>query len=228
MAAFVAARHRLMDDLFLEAFESGVRQFVNLGCGFDSRLFRFQRQFSEGLYLEVDHPSSFRLKSYVLDCEEDKTWRESCRRISIDFQEEELESKLIAAGFERERESFVFWEGVSYYLDRDSVHKTLASLSQLISSGSQLVFDYWDSEIRLTRKAPLLWARQLFMTNGLRALGEPLKTSMSRSQLNLTLSAHGFRERDHVDSRGMKKRYLSGSEQRQIFNEMPVVLAERG
>ncbi|MDF1667701.1 MAG: SAM-dependent methyltransferase, partial [Planctomycetota bacterium] len=88
MAAFVAIRHRIMDDLFLEAYRGGYRQVVNLGCGFDSRLFRFKKEFSDGAYFEVDHPSSFRLKSYLLNCDADRSWEENTRRISIDFESE--------------------------------------------------------------------------------------------------------------------------------------------
>lgn len=227
MAAFVAIRHRLMDDLFQAAFAEGFRQIVNLGCGFDSRVLRFKEQLAKGRYFEVDHPSSFRLKSYLLDCEKDQSWQATCQRISIDFEREDLCQKLESVGFSREEKTFVFWEGVTYYLERMAVHGTLATLSSLLSPGSRLVFDYWNKEIRWTRRAPLLWGRQSLMTQGLRLLGEPLKSSFTESQLNLALNTHGFLVLDHFDSRGMKDRYFESGEAPPIFNEMPVVLAER-
>lgn len=227
LASFVALRHRLMDDLFLEAFRQGCKQVVNLGSGFDSRLLRFKEQFSQGDYFEVDHPNSFRLKSYLLNCELDKSWEIKSKRLSIDFERGDLGEILLNAGFSVEKKSFVFWEGVTYYLDRMAIHGTLAKLAPLLSSGSSLVFDYWNPEIRLTRNAPFLWSRQTLMTGGLKLLGEALKSSFTMSQLNLALSTHGFAAVNHFDSSAMKKRYFGHGDERRVFHEMPVVLVER-
>ncbi|MDF1666784.1 MAG: class I SAM-dependent methyltransferase, partial [Planctomycetota bacterium] len=140
---------------------------------------------------------------------------------------EDLCQKLEAAGFSRSKKTFVFWEGVTYYLEKMAVHGTLSKLARLLSPGSQVVFDYWNREIRLTRMAPVLWGRQALMTGGLRLLGEALKSSFTKSQLNLALSTHGFRAVEHFDSRWMREKYIPWREKRQLFHEMPVVLAER-
>jgi methyltransferase (TIGR00027 family) len=227
MASFVAARHRLIDDLFLEAFESGVRQVVNLGCGFDGRLARFAEQFRQGRYFEVDHPDTFRLKSYMLQSLPDDRWKESTVRVPVDFERDDLGIKLRDAGFSSTEKTFVFWEGVTYYLQPMAVHGTLATLSKLLPSGSQIGFDYWNPEIRLTRRSLPILSQHLIMRTSLQFLGEPLKTSFSQSQLALGLATHGFKLREHYDSKALKRRYLGADQRRKIFNQMPVVLAVR-
>ncbi len=121
----------------------------------------------------------------------------------------------------------MFWEGVTYYLDKMAVHGTLATLSKLLSPGSRLCFDYWNPRFRLTRRTLGVLASHLILNGSLRFLGEPLKTSFSQSQLSLALAAHGFHIREHYESRDMKRRYLKPKQERKIFNQMPVVLTER-
>jgi methyltransferase (TIGR00027 family) len=133
-------RTRAIDDFVNEAIRSGSRQLVLLGAGFDSRAYRL-REPAKVLVFEVDHPVTQQAKQQRLKT---LTGRlpASVQFVPVDFEKDDLESKLIQAGFNPEVQAVVVWEGVISYLTESAVENTFALLSRLLAPASRLIFTY--------------------------------------------------------------------------------------
>lgn len=66
LIAYVAARHRFIDEVVLKSGAEGVDQVVLLGAGYDSRPWRFQEKLGAARGFEIDHPATSARKSRVL------------------------------------------------------------------------------------------------------------------------------------------------------------------
>ena len=62
--------------------------------------------------------------------------------IPIDFNSESLQNVLENAGYDNNQRTLFMWEGVSYYLEPDSVDATLDFVAKFSHKESVMVFDY--------------------------------------------------------------------------------------
>ncbi|NED49709.1 class I SAM-dependent methyltransferase, partial [Micromonospora aurantiaca] len=61
--------------------------------------------------------------------------------VPADFEADEPVGKLTGAGFDASRTALVSWLGVSFYLTRGAVARTLGEIARL-APGTELVMDY--------------------------------------------------------------------------------------
>lgn len=108
------------------------------------------------------------------------------------------------AGFDATRPCLVVWIGVSAYLTRTAIDRTLADLTSMRARGSLLVTDHGDPET-VTGTHPLIGARRTARL--VRRRGEPWRTALSRTELTHALNAVGFSVRDHARVPELAKRY---------------------
>lgn len=202
---FVVTRHRWIDDRLGEALAAGVAQVVVLGAGYDARAFRFARELAGRPVFELDHPATQARKERVLAriARRHAPPPVDVRRIAVDFERASIEKKLAAAGFDRTRPSFFVWEGVSMYLTRDAVRKTLATIAALSAAGSEIAFDAWflldDPDLRAT------WHR--VSANLLSLLGEPVTFSLHPDDAAPFLAREGFHLDDLARAHDLERRY---------------------
>ena len=60
----------------------------------------------------------------------------------IDFNEESLKDALESVGYDNREKTLFLWEGVSYYLEAESVNVTLGFVSRSLHNESAIAFDY--------------------------------------------------------------------------------------
>jgi methyltransferase (TIGR00027 family) len=202
---FVVTRHRYIDERMTEALAAGARQVVVLGAGYDARAFRFADALDGRPVFEVDHPATQTRKERILR----RIVRQhpppvvDVRRIPIDFERASVAKGLLAAGFDRSLRTFFVWEGVSMYLTRDAVKKTLDTIAELAPAGCELAFDAWflidDPDLRAT------WHR--LSANLLSLLGEPVTFSLHPEDAGAFLAREGFELRDLARSHDLEHRY---------------------
>jgi methyltransferase (TIGR00027 family) len=60
--------------------------------------------------------------------------------VPVDFERDDLEEKLAAAGFQQNTPAFFTWLGVVPYLTQDAIGRTLDYISSI--QNSEVVFDY--------------------------------------------------------------------------------------
>lgn len=200
------ARARFCEDSLKTAMHTGTEQYVILGAGMDTFAFRepdFMRKYK---VFEVDHPltqadKKERIKMASLEIPDNLSY------VPVDFSTDNLNEKLLMAGFDPSKKTFFSWLGVSYYLSLEQIEKMLDSVADLSAEGSSLVFDYADenlfrSDIKRVQNMIAMAA----------AGGEPMKTCFSYEQLEKLLEKHQFLIYERLTTEDIQENYFKGRE----------------
>jgi methyltransferase (TIGR00027 family) len=164
-------RTRVIDDFVVDAVDDGCTQLLLLGAGYDTRATRLA-QVSCALVFEVDHPATQTHKRSVLGA-----LPERIRYVPVDFEHDRLVSALADAGFDRDQQSCILWEGVFSYLTPAAIDTTLDALVALCAPGSRVLLTYVDQRVL---DAPSSYP-QAWLTVA-RDVGEPFQTGLDPSQ----------------------------------------------
>jgi methyltransferase (TIGR00027 family) len=160
------ARTRFIDDAVGTALEEQIEQFVVLGAGFDSRAYRLPGLRKITVF-EVDHPDTLRRKRTALT-RALSVFPEHVRFVPTDFNQDDLEQAMAAAGYRESAGSLFLWEGVTNYLSEAAVDATLRWCSRA-ALGSRLLFTYVERSV-LENPQSFFGTEKLFAT--LAAAGE--------------------------------------------------------
>lgn len=138
---YLVARTKYYDQVVNDAVSDGVQQIVNVGCGSDTRAYRFKHLLcSKGVkVLECDQPNAIHAKQQVA-----KRWRrfDHVEYLPIDLNDDtwpELEHWL---GDRTRRKALVLMEGVSPYVNSSNFGKFLVLLATRLSPGSHVAYDF--------------------------------------------------------------------------------------
>ncbi len=141
MYEYVIARTKFIDSIFQKAVSSEFDQILIFGAGFDSRAIRFSDLNKKTIIFELDAPvtqeakiNQFKKRGIEID--------PNIVFISIDFNKESLEDKLIESGFSKNKRSLFILEGLTMYLDPEAIDSTFNVIDQFAGDGSEIVFDY--------------------------------------------------------------------------------------
>ncbi|MDF9751969.1 SAM-dependent methyltransferase [Arthrobacter sp. ES3-54] len=152
-------------DAALQRHLAGIDQLVILGAGFDTRAFRLSPEDRVRCF-EIDLPRTQAHKLAML--EKAGLPIRLSTYVSADFETEDWMEKLAASGFDPGKPALFLWEGVTMYLDRDSVGATLSRIAGT-AAGSVVAFDYFSGETIASRSPYMRYARA-----AARFVGEPL------------------------------------------------------
>jgi len=198
---FIAIRARASDEVVRSALQEGIDQITILGAGYDTTGLRLAP--TTTVY-EVDRPATQGVKRAVLTrLAPDALAR--IRLVALDFERDDLTTRLIAAGFQPSRPSLVTWLGTSYYLTAQTVEVTLSHLARLMAAGSIFLFDYLipsaidgTSRSRTARLA-LLYAKYS---------GEPYTFGLDPDGVAPLLQQHGMTLIDQATPDAMVRRSM--------------------
>jgi methyltransferase (TIGR00027 family) len=196
---FTAARSRIAEDALSRAVQGGVRQIVILGAGLDTFALRNPHGALE--IFEVDHPATQAGKRQRL-AEAQIALPPWLIFVPVDFERDDLEEKLVAAGFQQNSPAFFTWLGVVPYLTQDAIGRTLDYMSSI--QNSEVVFDYMEppqafsEELRQIEKAR---AEQL------EKIGERSATRFEPAGIAAILRSHGFCAIEDVDFKEIASRF---------------------
>src|SRR4051812_23471194 len=137
---YLAARTRYYDQVVKDAAGDGVRLLINIGCGSDTRAYRFQELLSSRgvAILECDQAPSINNKKRMT-----KAWRKThpVEHLPIDLNDgcwpvfqHWIEKRNVKA--------LVLIEGVSPYVDEASWAQFLDLLGSKLIPGSHLAYDF--------------------------------------------------------------------------------------
>ena len=213
---YILARQRFTDEHLAAALDRGVDQLVVVGAGYDSRAWRFADRLA--VAFEVDHPDTAARKAALvagLDVPPGDR-----RVVTVDLAVADLETVLRDAGHDPTRPTFFAWEGVTMYLDRAAILKTLGTLRTLMAPGSALSLDlWWNSQL-----TGVLGAAWRVAPAVLGALGEPLTFECRPDQVPALLADAGLGVADLATPGELQHRFVS--DHRRIFESCCLVLAE--
>lgn len=179
----VALRTAVIDQAITEAVNAGARQLVILGSGLDMRAYRLPC-LSDVAVLEVDHPSSQRLKQR--NTATLHPLAPSVQHVPVDFTRDDLWTSLRNAGLSSEVPSVFLCEGVFPYLSREAIAGTLSAVARLCAPQSRFLCTYLPQDAHF---APLV---QALSTLTLSIIGEPLGQRFSAAEFAMLASDRGF------------------------------------
>ena len=183
----------------------GLAQYAILAAGLDSFALRSDPAAGPLRVYEVDHPASQRAKRERL--RELGGEPDGVEFAALDFEREELEEALARSSFDPGRPAFFSWMGVSMYLTREAVRRTLASIRACATPGSRLVFDY---PIPLERLAPEFREVARSKNESLAEMGEPRISTYEPAELHAELAELGFERVDDVGPEEVDTRWFRG------------------
>lgn len=211
---YVIARTRYFDELFSSVLEQGIPQVVLMGAGYDSRPYRFRDIIGETLVYEVDHPATQEYKRSILQNNEISVHR-NVRYVALNFEEDDLNEALNRAGYDSVLQTLFIWEGVTFYLNPDTVDRVLRILKSSSGPGSMLGFDYQT----IKNGSGLI-------DTGLRT--EVIRFGIEEGTVEGYLKRFNYSVIEHINSEEMCKRYLTrtnGSRLGVIAPIMNIILA---
>jgi len=141
MYEYVIARTKYIDSIFQKALLNEFDQILIFGAGFDSRGIRFADSNKKTKIFELDVPVTQEAKINQLK-KRGIEINPNIIFISIDFNKESIEDKLLESGFKRDQKSLFILEGLTYYLSRQAVDEAFNVINKLAGSESEVVFDY--------------------------------------------------------------------------------------
>jgi methyltransferase (TIGR00027 family) len=131
----IIIRTRFYDDWLTAAAAEGVRQFVLLGAGLDTRAYRLEWPTGTAVY-ELDLPPVVEAKREVL---EQADASPACRRTTIGVDlTGEWAGELQTVGFDATQPTAWLAEGLLVYLSAEQAAHILETATQLSTPGSQL------------------------------------------------------------------------------------------
>lgn len=141
VSGFLAVRTRVFDDFVLEKASAGMKQYVILGAGLDSRPYRFAQQLNDIEIFEVDHPLSQEVKKQRLI----RYFGElpgNVNYVPVDFTIDNLAVCLGKSGFAPCLPTMFTLEGVSMYLPEEALRETLSLIQINSGPASCVILDY--------------------------------------------------------------------------------------
>ena len=143
----IRLRTRHIDDVVRGSVAGGTRQLVVMGAGFDARVLRLAEVGRHGVRaFEVDLPGVLEAKRGLL-AGSGVAIPEGVHHVAADFtsgREAELTRDLVSSGFEPERPVLFVWEGVTAYIGRESIDRSLRFMATNSGPGSRVIFDFSD------------------------------------------------------------------------------------
>ena len=156
---------------------------------------------------EVDHPATQEDKLAKVK----KIFGEPPSHVTyvpVDFNTQTLDQRLPESGYDRALKTLFIWQGVTMYLDPESVDATLAFVRHNSAPGSAIVFDYIHDEVLggIQKHGEVNSMRRYrFMS------GEDLIFGIPQGGATDFLKARGFSEILDVDADDLRQAYFAGS-----------------
>jgi methyltransferase (TIGR00027 family) len=138
---YVLARTRYYDEVFLDAIYSPVRYIINIGCGTDTRAYRFAHVLKQKgvAVIECDQPGAINSREEIAR----KTWpTEHVSYVPLDLNEAGWDSISQILDTKCQEPILVMMEGVSPYIRSDSFEAFLRFLATKLSRNSLIAYDY--------------------------------------------------------------------------------------
>jgi methyltransferase (TIGR00027 family) len=201
------ARAKFIDEVVLGEAAAGLDELVLLGAGLDSRPYRLAEQLRGVRVVEVDHPASLDSKRVRLR----RLFGREPEHVSfaaVDFNRDDLNTALAAAGHERSSRTLIIWSGVSMYLPEEGVAKTLSWVASHDDPPASIVFDVvWAEAIDGSRD--YFGAAEL--RQRVAELDEPLRWGIPEGRVEETLARFGLRPERVVSGEELRTTYLRRS-----------------
>ncbi len=199
----VVLRGRYTEDVLQRRISEGVKQYIILGAGMDTFVFRHKDLLSQIKVFELDLPSTqqFKLKRIQqaqLEVPPNVVY------LPIDFEKSSVVDVLKQSDFNAKLPTVICWNGVTYYLPKSVIATMLRDLSDFMGSNVDIIFDYADGRF-FNRKITKWW--QKLLRKLYHSTPEPLITGFFLDELETFLDENGFTMVEHWAGKEMGDLY---------------------
>lgn len=220
---YLIARTKFIDNIF-ESIDDSIEQVLIFGAGFDSRAIRFKNKLAKTKIFELDASITQQIK---IDRIRRKNIEipENLKFISIDFNKDSLAKKLDEVGFDKNKKCLFLLEGLTMYLNQESIDNTFNLINKYSGENSIIVFDYVPTSMvrrENTYNDPEIKKHYQFLANA----GE--KPSFTIDELIQDfLAKYSLHVIDELDSAGLAKRYFNKDDFGLIAQKFRIVMAKK-
>jgi len=223
VANTIAARVRYFDDFVKKSIGDGIEQLVILGAGYDTRAYRIDGLKENVKVFEVDHPGTQGVKIEKIK-ELFGSIPAHVEYVSVDFEIESLNQKLLNSGYDSSKKTLFLMEGLTMYIPSEAVDKILSFIVKNSGNGSAVIFDYGSIPANFNENPDRRVAESL--TKVMEESDESMKFALEEGMVEKFLSERGFSNIVDVTSEDYKKAYFRGkNKDRQVFSMMSFVHA---
>ena len=202
---YVTARTKFFDEQFKHSVDEDYPQVVLMGAGYDTRAFRYHSIFKNTKVFELDEPAIHLKKQQLLNKAGIKL-SEHLTFVPINFNTDLLHEVLVKAGYEPSKKTLFLWEGVSMYLEEQSVIGMLNFISGNSAQGSRIVFDYFDKAI-IEGDSDLYGAREI--SAEVKKSNEPFRFGIDPKKMKSFLQEQGLKLVIHLTPTDLEDNYLT-------------------
>lgn len=201
---YVIARTKYLDNVFVESVKKGIDQVVILGAGFDSRAIRLldEKNWVKVYEIDINTTINAKLKQYKKRKIELPDYD---ILIPVDFEEENIRTKLNEYGFNRDKKTLFILEGLIMYLSENTVKEIFSFISDYSSKGSIIFFDYVHASVlRLENK----YYGENAIYNRVKKDNEQWIFGIDESEIDNFLMSYNLCLVDNLNSKAMEERYF--------------------
>ena len=137
----VYVRARYGEDCLEAAVGRGISQYVIVGAGYETFAARRKDLMARLAVYELDQGGTQEMKRRRMR-EAGIATPDGVRYVAADLNAETLHDALGRTDFDFARPALFSWFGVTFYLDRDAIRRTLESIAAKMAPGSAVMFDY--------------------------------------------------------------------------------------
>ena len=204
---YLIARTQYFDNLFRDALNKGIPQIVLLGAGYDTRAYRFAKKNNNTRIIEIDITTTQNRKKECLKRAKIEI-PANVEFIPLNFNKDSLEDVLMEKGFKKHEKTLFLWEGVSYYLESESVNATLEQVKNISHKESLMAFDY-AIFIPLEEKSKYYGVKESYDYMIEKNPNERVKFSIKEDTIGGFLKQRGFKVVEHLNNTEIEKRFLT-------------------
>jgi methyltransferase (TIGR00027 family) len=203
-AAFIILRERYIDDFLKERLGEGLEQIIILGAGYDTRAYR-TTGIEKTRIFEVDQSATQNLKIKRLKQIIDPI-PGFVTFVSVDFNSQALGERLQSEGYNEHAKTLFIWQGVTYFLTKEGVDRTLHFIAEHSGLGTTVIFDYMYNEIIQDKRRKDVKA----LRRAARITGEEYLFGIDRGQISQFLNQRGFKDVQNSTLEDLKLKYFTG------------------
>lgn len=201
---YIILREKHGDEAIATSIESGCRQILLLGAGYDTRFFRLPAIRDRSIAtFEIDLPKTIDDKRKCI-LKKLGEIPQGLSLIPLDFNQDDIHS-IRNYGFDKNVPTAYIWQGVSYYLSQENVSKVLDFIKEQMVQGSIFVFDCCTPLMTFKNDEIPGIASNIDKLN---EIGEPFLFGMYTDEMEAWLKEKGFDNINILTQNDLEAKFL--------------------
>lgn len=204
MYEYVIARTKFIDNIYKNAISNEFDQILLFGAGFDTRSIRLANSSKKTSIFELDAPVTQKskinqFKNKGVQINPNTTF------ISMDFNRESIEDKLLDSDFNKNKRTLFILEGLLFYLQSQAVDDTFKVINQFSGEESEVVFDYIFSSVL---RGENLYYGESEVFNGVKNENEPWSFGIEKGEIESFLENKNLKLIKNLNSEDLEREFF--------------------